>query len=345
MINCIDQTTDYSNQELYRFLGGVNIPDFVKTASIEEVKEPQKVKTAYADPLFRLFPINSKARVYVSNAFFQHKKAELKDMYGCSHVAKVETNLKTAAETWGISKELEEFNKVAESQLTEEYQEQGVTIKVGSEDEIELFTIKTASDLAREANHFVANLNNYPFEWRRNISEQFVKVAESLNVDELPELVLKYAGQYYPDAVHVKAELARRMTKLSADNQKRYQDLIGDVENISSKEEFFKLAECLHYTEKNAGLYDKSYYRRILGDPVDQLFTLSFEKVAQLCDVVEMGGEKFASSDLEAVPADIYHQSFGFELDPKSAEAKDILPTMPKADVSLFKVLSGVKPI
>lgn len=343
MIYAIDQTKDYSHKELYQYLSGVDLPGYVKQASLDEVND-SIVKTACADNQIGLYPVNTKAATYISNAFFVNKIESIRALKGNSYLNKVACAISDAVELWGIMDDVKAYNKIAFDRMYDEYVDNSVTIKIAS-DELELFTIKTASDLAREAHNFVTGLQRFPFEWRREIATQFVKAAEALGVEDLPELVLKYAGQYYPDVVSVKNEISRRMTKLSGENKTRYQQLKDDVDNISSKDEFFKLAECLHYTEKTAGLYEKTPMRKLLGDPVDCIFTLHLDKVAEICDVVEMGGEKFASADLAAVPADIYHQSFGFELDPKSAEAREILPTMPKSDVSLFKALSGVKPI
>ena len=341
----IDQSTDYSNRKLYNYLTGVDLPSFVKEAGIEDVVAGKLTpKTAFADPLNRLFPINTKARVYVSNAYFVNSIDDLKTKFGGAYLQKVATEIDRAADLFMISETLSEYNKIAYDRLTDEYEEKGIACKIAS-DEIELFSIKTAADVSRCANHFVNTIQKYPFEWRRNISEQFIKAAEQFDLDELPDLVLKYAGQYYPNIVEVKQELARRMTKLSATNQQRYRDLIEDVDNIYSKDEFFKLAEICHYIEKNAGLYDKSHYRKILGDPVDKIFTLHLSKVAELLDTIEMGGEKFAADDLKAIPADVYHKAFGFETSAKEAEFADIAPTLPRSDVSLFKQLSGIKPI
>jgi arginine utilization protein RocB len=345
MINSIDQSSDYSNRELYTFLTGINLPDFVKTASLEEIRgDDSMAKTAFADELGRKFPIDTPARAYVSTAHFVNKVAALAKLRGKLYTEKVANQLDLAASVFGIQTEISDLVKTAYLRNKEDYVDRSVVLKI-AQDEITLFTIKTAEDLTYSANKFAAEVNKYPFEWRRTISEELVKAAEQLGVDELPGLVLKYAGQYYPNIVDVKEELQRRMSKLSEQDRGRYAQLVEDVNNISDKEEIFKLAECCYFTEKNAGLYEKAETRRILGDPVDRLFTMHFDKVAEALDVIEMGGEKFATTDLHQVPSDIYFKSFGFELDPKSAEAKDILPTMPKSDVSLFKQLSGVKPI
>ena len=339
MINSIDQSTDYSNKELYQYLTGINLPEFVKSASIDDTKGG----ATYASS-DRHFPIGSPVKVYVSTAHFLNKAAALAKLKGKEYTAKVADALDKAAAVFKITDSVSELTKAAAFREFSEPEEISITAKLAG-DHLELFTVKTANDIASNAASFEKNINKYPYEWRRDIADQFVKAAEYLGVDELPALVLKYAGQYYPNIVEVKAELKRRMTKLSGENKARYEQLLGDVDNTRSIEEFFKLAECCHFTEKNAGLYDKHQSRVILGDVVDKFFTMHFDKVAEVLDYVEMGGEKFASADLFQVPSDIYHEAFGFELDPKSAEAKDILPTMPKADVSLFKELSGVKPI
>jgi len=342
----IDQNQDYSNKELYQFLSGVSLPDYVKEASTENVKTAETLeKSAYADPDFRKFPINSKARVYVSNAYFVNKVAELANLRGTAYVEKIAANIQKAAEAYGILGDLQDYNAVAIENRFADYVDRTIVVKVAGDNEFDLFTIKTASDVQNEADRFITHLDNYPYEWRRPISEQFVKAAEAFGIDELPDLIVKYAGQYFPDIVAIKDELNRRMTKLSSQKDKEtYAKLAADANDIvDSVEDIFKIADICYFTEKNAGLYDKPHYVKILGDPVDKFFTLHSTKVAELMDVVTMAGEKYASSDLERVPADIFEKAFGFV--PKVAEYSDILPTMPKSDVNLFRQLSGVNPI
>ena len=347
MNNSIDQQTDYSGRELYSYLSGVDLPEYVKEADIENVKLAGEVeKTAYADPLHYLFPVNSKARVYVSNAFLSNKKAALVELWNQEHVDKIVANIEKAAEAYGILDDIRAYNTISEKRATEDYKDNSIVLDVQG-NTIDLFTIKTAADLTKEANRFITNLDNYPYEWRRGISEQFVKAAENLGIDELPDLVVKYAGQYFPDIANVKSELERRMSKLSNETAiERYQELIKQANDaIESVEDVFNLAEFCYFTEKNAGLYDKPAIARLLGDPVDRMFTLSFEKVAELFDIVEMGGEKFAAADLAKISSDVYEQAFGFKISSKEAEFKDIAPTLPRSDVALFKELTGVRAI
>lgn len=344
MINSIDQNQDYSRRELYSYLSGVTLPNFVKEASLDDVRSPSLVKTACADGINH-FPINNKLNTFISSVFFLNKTAELKRSKGQKYIEKVAAALDKAVSLFGITKDVSNYGiEMITKKAAEEAVKQPVFTKIAQE-QFELFTINAPSDVAIKAAEFVAGMERYPFAWRQSISEQFVKAAESYGIEELPDIILKYAGQFYPSSEDVKLELARRKTKLSAENQDRYSQLISDVDNCDSKEQFFKLAEVCYFIEKNAGLYDKPQYRRILGDPVDKIFTLHFDKVAELLDVVKLGNEKFAMTELQKVSSNVYEQAFGFEKPASADEIRDILPTMPLSDIHLFKKLSGLKSI
>lgn len=341
MQHSIDQQTDYSSKELYTYLSGVDIPDFVKEAELASVKIAEDV---YADKQGRHFPLNTKSNIYISNAFLQNKKAGLIELRGKLYVSRVEDEIEKAAKAFGISEELESYNKTAEARSNIEPEDLSIHAKLG-ENTVTLFTIKTAAQLNNAADEFVSDMGNYPYGWRRSIAEQFVKSAEALGVEELPDIILKYAGQYFPNIGAIKDELLRRSTKLGGELKENYVKLAEDVENVETREEIFKLAEYCYLTESRQGLYNNKYTRKIIGDPVDSFFTLSAEKVASLLDTVTMGGETFSMDEIRKVSADKFEQAFGFELDPKAAEAKDVLATMPRSDVVLFKKLSGVKSI
>lgn len=340
----IDQQTDFSRKELYNFLSDHPLPEYVKEAAMDDLIVTGVSKEAFADSMGRKFPINSKVNVFVSNAFLTHKKADLQRVKGDAYVTKVEGQIHKAASVLGIEDDLVVYNAAAQIKLAEDYEDRTISVNLDGS-EVPLFSIKTAEQLIDGVQNFVRDLDKFPYAWRRDISEQFVKAAEALEIDELPDIVVKYAGQFYPDIVGVKEEILRRSTKLAGEDKENYIKIAEDIDNACSKEEFFDLAEFCYQTEKKAGLYDKPYQKKVLGDPVDRFFSISLEKAAELLDTVTMGGERFATADLNKVSSDIFEKAFGFELDVKSAEAKEILPTMPKADVELFKQLSGVKPI
>ena len=78
-----DASTDYSGKELYAILSSVDLPDYVKTAELDDVSDLSGLnKEAFADADRRIYPINTPARVYVSNAYFMSKQAAISKLYG-----------------------------------------------------------------------------------------------------------------------------------------------------------------------------------------------------------------------------------------------------------------------
>jgi hypothetical protein len=228
----------------------------------------------------------------------------------------------------------------------EDYQPKSISVAIADGCEIELYTIKTANDLVAAAEDFNKNIKTIPMDWRFKIASDIVKLAKEFKVDDVPDLICKYAGMFYPDIDSIKKELWRRSTKTaSADTKKVYQALIDDCQNIMSKDEVRKLAETVYYIEKMEGAYDKPKVAELLPDPIDMFFSVPIEKIAEDLDVVKMGGEIFKVEDLKKVSADIYEQAFGFSPDFKTSEAKDALETVPRSDVVLFKELSGLRSI
>jgi len=350
MKTSFDQTTDYSHKELYQYLKGVAIPEFVKSANLDVLSDINDLaKEAFASPEYRAFPINTPAQVFVSNAFFINKKAELERYWGRNHMKKVEANIKSAAEIFEVEKECKAYDQFVESRENQKVAENKYVFvtKIG-DDEAHMFPYRDAWSLQKAAEHFVKTLPNYKFEWRRDIASNFVKLAKELGVEEVPDIICKYAGMYYPNSVDVEREMTYRMSKLDLTGiaKQAYIDVVNDIKNIGEKEEFFKLAECVHYLEKMAGLHSDPTKKSILRDPVDAIFSLSVEKTAELLDVVDMAGEKYQLGDLMQIPAEKYAEACGLEIDPSNENSlRDILPTLPRSDVAMLRDLTGVRPV
>jgi hypothetical protein len=347
-MNSFDQSTDYSKKELYTLLRNTDLPEYVKTAEVDNYDELAGLpKEAFADNNRRIYPINDPSRVYVSNAYFLSKKADIQKLYGERYVSQIENKIKEAAEVFGVSEDLEKYSQNFEKAAAESY----VPRHLG-EFEIDgigvnFYPVKTAQDLQDSAEHFVKNIGAYPFDWRTKMAKEIVKTANDLNVDDIPDLVLKYAGFYYPDFENLSTEIWRRSTKLQKEaNVDVYNKLKEDIKNITSVDEVMKLAETLFHIENMEGLYHNVKVAAILGDPVDKIFTKSIEKTAADLNFIEAHGDKYAVEDLQKISKDKYNEAFGFELDPSDFEKfADVFPTMPRSDIKLLEEISGIKPI
>lgn len=340
----LDQSSDRSHKELYSLLNGINLPSFVKDAELDDPEMLQYFeKDAFADDYSRSFPINSPARVYVSNAYFLSKKAQMVKRWGKSYITHVEDRIKKAADIFGVTGDLKEYEKQASERTDRGYTEEPIYTMEIAGTSYNLFPVKTAEEFTKVANTFSNNISKFPFQERQKIAQAFVAKASKYGVDELPELVCKYAGMYYPDVGELKAKLWHRATKVaSPELRAKYESLIEAVPALDSKEDVFKLAQIVDHFERQSNIK----VAQVLGDPVDQFFTLSVEKVAEILNVVTMGGEAYAVKDLTKVSGEIFKEAFGIDIDPHNVDQlRDVLPTMPLSDISLFKELSGISPI
>lgn len=346
-----DASTDYSGKQLHSILSGAELPEYVKTAELDEVQDTSHLpKTAFADPERRIYPTNSAEAIYVSNAFFMNKRADIAKIYGEGYASQLQSNIEKAAEVLDILEDLHSYNQSLNEKQAADYGEKHmVEFNIeGMGTPVQLYPVKTAADLEASLASFSKNINNFPFLVRVKSAENFVKAAEELGVDEVPEIIAKYAGLYYPDLANLENELWRRSTKLaSEDHRLVYQAIAKDLHNMTSVDEVMKIAETCFNIENMEGLYEKTKVAQILGDPVNCFFTEPVTKVASDLNYVEVHGDKYKLDDLTKVSKEKYEEAFGdCGIDPTSPEKiADILPTMPRSDVKLFEEISGVRPI
>jgi hypothetical protein len=346
-----DASTDYSGKELYSLLSNADLPDYVKTAELSDVSDLSSLnKAAFADPDRRIYPINTPARVYVSNAYFMSKQAAITKKYGKEYSDRLLGKIAQAAEILDISEDLENYNNRLNEKQAADYEEHHmVDFNIeGMDSPVQLYPVKTASDLTRAAEDFTKNINNFPFNIRVKSAENFVKAAKELEVTDLPDLLCKYAGMYYPDLTNLDFELWRRGTKLTKEaHVDIYEQIREDLANMTSVDEVMKIAETCFNIENMEGLYDNVKVAQILGDPVDMFFTDPVTKVASDLSFVEVHGDKYRLEDLVKISKDKYEEAFGdCGIDPADPEKiADILPTMPRSDVKLLEELTGLRPI
>lgn len=334
-----DQSTDLSGFKMHQLFSGIEIPDFVKSAELDScVDLPAE---SYADPGRRAYPIHDKANTFISNAYFFDKLANLKAEFGEDYVARVAERINSMADMYGITDQLRAFEKQSVEHTSRDYDEH--TIFSNS---FTTIIAKTANEFENAANNFVEHIEKYPFSWRKEMCQGFIEKAAMFGVDEIPDIICKHAGLFYPDVAAMRVETIRRMRKNAEDNHDLYTEVLNKIEDIHSNEEAYKLAEEVYDIEEKTGMYDNDQVSCYLKDPVEAFFPLSIEKVAEMLDVVEMGGERYKMIDLQNISADRYKQAFDADIDPtKTAELRDVLPTMPREDIALFKELTGIQPV
>ena len=345
-----DQSTDASQQTLFHLLNNTNVPEFVKTAQWDDAEALDKLpRWAFADPGQRNFPLDTPARAYISQAYFLDKKAALLKWYGDGYVSRVEDNLNKAAEMHGITKELNDYKQTMVKNASVEYDTHEIGEYTVAGVTMPLYQVKTAAELNDAAVLFADSVKQGMFKIaeRRRAASDFVKAANALNVDELPDVICKYAGLYLVDPQNVETEIWRRSRHMPDEVATLYQDsLLKQAQDAACLDDYFNMADLALKMEKAAGLHKSRDYVHFMQDPVDRFFQIPLEKAANMiAGAVKMGHDMFKMEDLQKVSADVYKQAFGVELDPARDDLRDILPTMPLSDVALFKELSGVRAI
>lgn len=350
----LDQTSDFSGAQLYRLLKTAEVKDYVKEAQLDDQGTLESLdESAFADSVTRAYPINSPSRVYISNMYLQDKRASLDKRYGPSYANTIEETIFKAAEDMGIKQDLVDFKAKLTEKKAKDYPVYVTAIEdtnpmTQEKENIELFPIKNAAELIKSAEIFERNIANYPFGWRQQIAKDFVEKAAIFNVDELPDLVCKYAGLFFPAlGSDIATEIRRRSTKLANEESKKIVEQLVEVANdFEDPQDVFKIAELVETVERNEGLYNNRKVAQVLPDLVDMFFSYSAEKAAEILDVVEMGGQTFKTAELQKVSAEVYKEAFGIDIDPSNTEQlKEVLATMPMSDVALFREISNVNPI
>lgn len=336
-----DIQTDESKTKLFNYLNGYSLPSYVKEAELES--DTKSVN--FADSHNKLFAIDSPKDVFLSNAYFQNNKAKFAQVYAHRYTKRVESELEKAAELFNIKADLEKYNQELKNESYNEVKVKHASTLTIGDDEYDVCAYHDGKSLTKAAVEFVKNIDKYPFAFRKKVSEDIVKAAEEVHPEELPDLVLKYAGQFFPDFDNLDFELKRRSYKVkSAEAKETFDTLRKEINNLNTVDDIFKVAEIVYLTEKQDGLYDIPKIASVLGDVVDKLFVFSPVKVASMLDVVECHDRVYHIKDLQKIGASIYKDATGIELDPKCAEElREIFPTIPRADLNLLEELSGLK--
>lgn len=341
----LDHIDDFSKKELYNYLSGHQIPQYVKNAEEDTFETKEMLpKTAFAST-GKSFPINTKARTYLSYVFLKNKEASIKETFKKQYFDDALKNVKQAADAFGIQKDLDKYDKEYLQKQAGETWAHTLSIPIG-DDELELYSVKNASETHNASIDFVKNIRKYPFAWRRKIANHLYKAAEDFELEDLPDLVLKYAGFYIPDPTHIEDEIARRSGQIKDAAKKEQYQKLAEGAPTASYNDLLKIAGDLDMFEDQEGLYANSKVAAILGDVVDKVFTLSMEKVANIIDVVNCHDKTYHIRDLQKVGAHIYKEATGIDIDPSNKdELREVIPTIPRSDMALLEELSGLRSI
>jgi hypothetical protein len=233
-----DFTTDNNPTAVYHADSKLGIPEYVKSAELitpEVTKDLASV--AFAEPRQRLFPVFSKAATYLSAAYLYGNKIEN---------PVVESNIKRAAELFGISEDVKQLDDLFAS-LTKQASEPGVKYALTTDFEGEFglgvqnfYPIGNYGEIVGSSELMLkdAHEDALPIEFLRSASIKLVKAAGEHGVDltTLHPKLTSLGTLRMPDFETAANAIGyRKQAGLNEDQLDEYRDILAGAEAEFSK--------------------------------------------------------------------------------------------------------------
>jgi len=243
-----DRTSDTNNSELYKIRERLDMPEFVKCASLDTKPITELPSASFADPATRTFPINTKAETWLSAAYFAKQASE--------GSADVRQRLADAVEFWGI----ENSPLTKESTcFVEKQAAKTETIHFRTDTfEGESVTVSEPDHLLKLASLVTKHPERFPWQMRKQAARQILGVAERMGLEfsEDTEVTLeKTAGYGIGSAKAALQAIAHRRANVA-------KSFPGFVERLDELSGFVKQASTSkgilapEFTDKVAGVLD-----------------------------------------------------------------------------------------
>jgi hypothetical protein len=257
------------------------VPAYVADADLGAIKEAAEgslCESEFAEPVGRQYPINSKAAVWLSAAYFA-KTAEVNELTPTGEY--ILGNIKAAAELYGIESDVGAILSAYMSKQAEASTEIWGW-EAGGERKYPLHT----TDLTKTAmDYFGQNRDKYPFEMRRAIASNIYKQALAFNL-EPSEDVRKEAGAGFPDRAEAIRLLEDRKDRIQHTDKQaaaHLESAILALEAATSdelSEAVDKCASVIEYTDKVAGFRyaGRGDMTKLVERPCDAFYQISYKQ-------------------------------------------------------------------
>jgi len=353
-VSVLDPSTDKGFTELARLAKVYDFPEFVKQASLEETTQPDRIAiTAYADPVRRRYPCHSAAATWVSNMYFQEKRAE----YHPKDQARIQQRLDSFIGYFRIKSACDATNEKAAAVRRGDPLPDSAYAYVweaadGHKDR--RLPMTNTMEVKAAAEWLSKYHNQLPYRDRNKIANKILEKAAAYGAglpDHL-EYLERQAGLGIPDTAEV-VDMLQQRAKLARDQQQR--EKIAELANTvrSSPRTALQpgtlvdLAITLDTIDRSLGLTAK--YGEYLQAPENVIFKVTYTKAAEdfheLCPLTT--GNAYSRDQLAKVGRDTLESLFGtdfvqevstgLDIDPEKLAA--VVATLPRPDAQLFDQL------
>jgi len=372
MFNPMDVNDDVNHQQLYALDKLVGIPEFVKSAEMEPVK--QLPSSSFADPIRRKFPCHTKAATWLANAYFQ----QVATLYPKDQCALVQDRIIKCADYWKIRGLVDDFNKKWEKlshfdapALSDS--DYAIVANVDGH-KIRRLPMPTPVSVKIAGERLYADRFSYTYPMRKAAARKILLKAadiDKVGVENVPvgglsfdneteSYLVKAAGIGTTHPQWAAEKLANRvlmMGKLDPKNEvqvnmAKVATMVGEMD-APDTETFLKLAELVDEVDRATGICN--HYIHGVELPEEIFFDVQEKTAAEIVGqhIVLQNGSVYPLSAFAELPVEKIAEVLGNEfadairdeqgkLDPiKFAE---IAPTLPRDDANLLeRVIQLVK--
>lgn len=303
----ISKDTGFLNLVRIKMANQALVPSYVADADLGAIKEAAEgmYESEFAEPVGRQYPINSKAAVWLSAAYFAKSASEQGKLTPTGEY--ILGNIKSAAEVYGIESDVDAIVNAYMNKAAEEAPEIWGW-NVGGEQKYPLHTPElTKTAMA----YFEQNRDKYPFDMRRTIASSIHKQAMAFAI-EPTEDIRKEAGAGFPDralAIRLMEDRKARLEGFDKTAAAHIDFAIQCVKVATSDdlaEALDKCASTIEYTDKLAGFRysGRGDMTKLVERPCDAFYQISYKQAeANDCRYVRLNKEVIDCVKLaEAVP-------------------------------------------
>ena len=290
------------------------IPAYVMEASLLEKEAADALPNRnFADTTGRLFPLDSEADVWLSQAYF----CKAAEAYTPALREHIQAQIKRAAEVFGIAEDCDRIRTAITAPVQEKQASDdcwGWVEKSASGEVISRsYPMQDAEQAKMACDHFVENRSKYPFQMRRTLAQNIAKQASAFSV-EIPDEVRRESGQGMPRRETLMAELIDR-SHLVKDaelaivllNMNEFVATVPMEELLPNLE---KVAEIMEAVDETEGLH-RQYGRHLLS-PADVVFDISVKSAEAFSDdAVELDKYIFSLTKLAGLAPAVYSEVLG----------------------------------
>lgn len=357
----LDQTRDLSGTETHRITSLYPPPDFVKSASTEQLCGPADPLPShlFADPAHRNYPCHTAAATWLSTAFFVDKRASFDD----AAAERISARLAEVAKHFGIGRYVGELVEKAaaavdnsEASLPDSSFAWVWADAAGNKQR--RYPLRNPAEVKTASQYFKTFREQFAFDDRRQIAAKILEKAASLGAAvEDSESLARAAGYGYCAAndivatIQKRAKLVRRFDAQAAQEMDELAKQVAEAPPQARDHGIrCKLASVLDAFDRAAHL--TTLYNDGLERPEDVLFQVTEKAAEEFVNqhVCLTNGSIYEKSALASIPLDTLEEWMGTDLvsEVKTAELfvdaerlATIAATLPAPDADIFDKMAA----